>query len=149
MSVLRFLLASAGATVVAGVVLGFGFGLMTGSAAVFGPVQPSAWDPFVAPFILGVVSFLFFWPIALAHMLLVALPLYAGLVRYWPLRWWNAALAGLLIGATPSTLYIWLWAAGQNPLAVFGWRIPLFLGISGAFAGLTFWAILRGGRTVA
>lgn len=43
-------------------------------------------------------------PIALLHYALVGAPFYSMAIARWPLRWWNAALGGALVGAGPAAI---------------------------------------------
>ena len=82
---------------------------------------------------LALVILLFGFVVALLHVLLLALPAYLALRRWWRLRWWNSALAGFVIGTLPLAAMNGAW----DGLAV--------TGICGVVGGLTFWAVLRGG----
>jgi hypothetical protein len=76
---------------------------------------------------------LFGFPFALLHVLLLALPAYQVLRRWWRLRWWSSATAGFVIGILPLAIMSGAW----DGVAV--------TGICGVVGGLTFWAVLRGG----
>lgn len=57
---------------------------------------------------LGLIAFITALPVALAHMLLFALPLYAALRPRLRLTRFRAALAGFAIGAVPILFYYYL-----------------------------------------
>ena len=74
---------------------------------------------------------LFGVPLALVHVLLLALPAYLLLRRRWPVTWANSALLGLLIGALPTAAL----SGGLMPLAT--------TGACGLAGGLVFRMVLR------
>jgi hypothetical protein len=82
--------------------------------------------------LLAAVTFGF--PVALLHALLLALPAYAIVRRWWRLKWWNAAATGFLIGVLPASLLV---------TPSFG---TLMAGGGGLVGGLVFWLVLRGAR---
>lgn len=112
--------------------------------------------------ILGLAAFFLIagFVVASFHALVLGVPGYL-LLRKWPLRWWNAALAGFLIGAVPSGL-VWLdpgfetYRQGRAVLiengayTAAGWRNYLvwfaIYGAYGVAGGLAFWLVLRGRR---
>lgn len=98
------------------------------------------------------------FPIALLHVLLLGLPAYAILRERWPLRWWNAAIAGFAIGVLPFGIFTFdpsaeFLQAGQivfvegGQYTQAGWLNYLQgLAVAGAFGiagGLAFWLVLR------
>jgi len=109
------------------------------AAAVTAPIpvavafQGGLDDPFPGMLMALPLVMLFGFPLALLHVLLLALPAYQVLRRWWRLRWWNSASAGLVIGTVPLALMSGAWEG----VAV--------TGICGIAGGLTFWAVLRGG----
>ena len=80
----------------------------------------------------SIVVFLFGVPIALIAILLLALPAYLLMRRHWHVRWWNAALTGLIVGMVPGMLL----GAGTS------WE-ALQIGLAGVVGGLAFWAVVR------
>jgi hypothetical protein len=74
---------------------------------------------------------LFGVPLALLHVLLLALPAHLLLRRRWPVTWVNSALLGLLIGAVPTAVL----SGGLLPLATSG--------ACGLAGGLVFRMVLR------
>ncbi|HEX5183776.1 MAG TPA: hypothetical protein VFW19_11575 [Allosphingosinicella sp.] len=74
-------------------------------------------------------------PIALLHLLVLALPAYAVLRHYWPLSWWAASLGGFVVGAIP----IGLMSLASSPLSI---DPPMIGGLLGLSGGLAFWAVL-------
>ncbi|MGZ8362198.1 MAG: hypothetical protein ACXWUX_16905 [Allosphingosinicella sp.] len=72
-------------------------------------------------------------PIALLHVALLAVPTYL-LLRRWRLGWWQAALAGMLIGSLPTALIFSDWGSAA------------MCGLCGLVGALTFWTVIRGGR---
>ena len=81
----------------------------------------------------SIFVFLFGVPIALIAILVLALPAYLMMRRHWHVRWWNAALAGFIVGMVPGILL----GAGTS------WE-ALQVGLAGLVGGLAFWAIVRG-----
>ncbi|MBN8812418.1 hypothetical protein [Sphingomonas sp.] len=81
--------------------------------------------------------------LAFGHLVFIALPIYLVLVDRWPLRMWNAGLAGFLIGAIPMSL---LGLGGRPDLEALLSAI-LWFGGSGLVGGLAFCAV-RGGDIV-
>ncbi len=85
-------------------------------------------------------------PIALLHLFIVAAPLYSMAIGRWPLRWWNAALGGFLVGSGPfAILALMLFGGhvmrGEVP-DIAGLGIPFLIGgIPGLTGGLVFRAI--------
>ncbi len=80
----------------------------------------------------SIFVFLFGVPIALIAILVVAVPAYLLMRRHWHVRWWNAALAGFIVGMVPGVLL----GAGTSLEA-------LQVGLAGLVGGLAFWAIVR------
>lgn len=81
---------------------------------------------------IGVLALLFGIPIAGVVILILALPAYLLMRRHWHVRWWNAALAGFLIGMAPSALL-----GGGADLESLGF------GAAGLVGGLAFWGVVR------
>ena len=77
--------------------------------------------------------------LASGHMVFIALPVYLMLVDRWPLRWWNAGLAGFLIGAIPISLL----SLGGGPDAKALLSAILWFGGAGLVDGLAF-GVVRG-----
>ena len=78
-------------------------------------------------------------PIAVAHAILLGVPLYIALRGRWRLRWWNAALIGGLIGMIPATLLTFFegsFGAGVLPGIAKA-------GFGGTLGGFSFRAMLR------
>ena len=90
-------------------------------------------DPFPEMLMALPLVMLFGFPFALIHVVLLALPAYQVLRRWWRLRWWSSASAGFVIGTLPLAIMSGAW----DGVAV--------TGICGVVGGLTFWAVLRGG----
>ena len=80
----------------------------------------------------SIFVFLFGVPIALIAILVLALPAYLLMRRHWHVRWWNAALTGLIVGMVPGILL----GAGTS------WE-ALQIGLAGLVGGLAFWAVVR------
>lgn len=104
------------------------------------------WDAPGLAFPLAAVAFLYALPLALGHALLLAMPLYAllALGLGWRVQAWNAALAGFVIGALPTTVWTGLIAVGAihadlESLA----RSVLMLGGTGAIGGFVFHRMMR------
>jgi hypothetical protein len=103
---------------------------------------------------------------AVAHALLLGMPLFLGLYRLKWLKWWSCTLAGLLIAAIPIAIRSWpLRHAAPNVSAMvmrggkmvqtmvngvptlagwldYGWGILTYAAL-GALGGLSFWLIWR------
>lgn len=96
--------------------------------------------------VFGLFGFIAAIPIALAHALLIGVPLYALLALRWRAARWSAALWGFLIGALPIglRLYAPYMPSDALPGGVLadGGRALLF-GLVGAVGGLAFVCILR------
>ncbi|WP_166040493.1 hypothetical protein [Sphingosinicella sp. YJ22] len=80
----------------------------------------------------SIFVFLFGVPIALIAILILALPAYLLMRKHWHVRWWNAALTGLIVGMVPGILL----GAGTS------WE-ALQIGLAGLVGGLAFWAVVR------
>jgi hypothetical protein len=80
---------------------------------------------------LALMVMLFGFPLALLHVLLLALPAYLLLRRRWPVTWANSAVLGLLIGALPTAVL----SEGLTTLAS--------TGACGLVGGLVFRMVLR------
>ena len=108
------------------------------TAAVLAPA-PMAFDPFGGSVALEnaiellPLVMLFGVPVALLHIGFIAVPIYIALRPRYRLRWWNAALAGFLIGALPMSLL----SQAFDGMAI--------TGLCGLVGGLAFWAVLRPG----
>jgi hypothetical protein len=87
----------------------------------------------------GILLFLPMLGFAYAFTLVVAVPLYFLFRKLRWLRWWHAALVGLLVGA----LFAVLIADGSNPyhLEIYGYGQELRLLAIGFFVGALFWVI--------
>ncbi|MES2441937.1 MAG: hypothetical protein V4574_03840 [Pseudomonadota bacterium] len=91
------------------------------------------------------------WPVAFAHALVVAPPIFRPMIASGHLRWWSAPPAGALVGAGPmagmmvvSTLLGMAMGRRVDPV---NWAPSLALfAVSGAIGGLVFWAVTRGGK---
>ena len=70
-------------------------------------------------------------PVALLHILLLALPAWLVVRRRWRVGWVNSALFGVVIGTVPGALL------GSDLDALAG------LAACGMFGGLVFWLMLR------
>ena len=112
--------------------------------AIAWPVQASHLIAFT-----GLILFIAY-PIALAHALVIAVPIYAMMmIARWPVRWWNAALVGVVTGAGPIFVFAAVWRPGPLLAGDFGggWGSSLlmveFFGGCGLVGGLVFRA-LRG-----
>lgn len=90
-----------------------------------------------APLTILFYALVFGFPLAFGHALVLGLPSYLWLERRYPLRWWNAMVAGGVIGAVPMLLWIGPGSAGK------GMIVLLTVGASGAGGGLVFRAALR------
>ena len=82
---------------------------------------------------------LFALVVAFGHAVFLAFPLYLQLLDRWPLRWWNAGLAGLLIGAMPTLLLGLVLRLDLEPLL----SGVACCGASGLVGGLVF-CLVRG-----
>lgn len=99
-----------------------------------------------------VVSTIIGAPIALLHVVPIGMPVYAFTVRRWPLRWWSAALGGVLVGIVPTALValvmVSIQAASGEEAIIESMRLALWLlawfGLAGLAGGLTFWLFARG-----
>lgn len=134
-----------------GVATDAGRGLVAGTTAVF--VAAAVGVLLILVDLSGIESLalfpflmLFAVPVASVHAALIAAPLYLLLGQYWPLRWWNATLAGLVTGAVPIAAS-WMISdpAGflRDPQTTAGQ--VLGAGFCGLVGGLTFRAV-RGPR---
>ena len=74
---------------------------------------------------------LFGFPVALLHVLLLALPVYLLFRRWWHIDWWNSALAGFVIGGLPAGL-------ASSP-----WQTLAAASACGVAGGLMFWFVLK------
>ena len=81
------------------------------------------------------------FPIALLHVVFLALPAYVLVDRFWRLTWWNSSLAGLLIGGIPAALLSLPWQTS------FEWQMPGMAAACGAVGGFLFWLVLRPKQT--
>lgn len=68
--------------------------------------------------------------IAGAHAVLIGLPTYWLLSRFWPVRWWSATLGGAVVGSVPAAMMV----LPEGSLKVWDVIAPL-----GAVAGFVFW----------
>ena len=84
------------------------------------------------------LALLFGSPVALLHLLFLALPAYVVLRKYWPLCWWSAALGGFIVGAIPAGLL----ALGASDISPDAMRFSFTAGLLGLSGGLAFWAVL-------
>lgn len=89
-----------------------------------------------------VLAELFGAPAAFALALFVGYPLYRLLSRWWRLRWWNAALGGLAIGAAAYCLLEILNRSWPDSLAEIASALLAAAG-AGVAAGLAFWWFAR------
>ncbi|MDG2534272.1 hypothetical protein P6144_11475 [Sphingomonas sp. HITSZ_GF] len=121
-------LAVVAATVAGGLIFSFVIGrdLLSGLSAI----------PFVLTMALPVGM-----PIALFHVFLIGIPAYWLIGRHSRLRWWSAALAGLLVGGVPIPVLMLFGGVSNGELG----EDALFLAACGMVGGLTFWAVLRRG----
>jgi len=78
--------------------------------------------------------------IALVHAVVLGLPAYFLLRPLWRAGWAVAAIAGFVIGALPTALFI-LPSVG---LTNGGLWTPLLAGLCGFLGGSTFYAVIRG-----
>lgn len=128
-----------------------GRSLLAGITAIFAAATAGilAFALFTHQVDLGAVPFMlvFAVPIAVLHCVFLAAPLYTVMVDRWPLRWWNAGLAGFVIGAIPLPFFM---------ATLSGWEVEhlaelplliLWFGGSGLAGGLAFRAV-RGPRPV-
>lgn len=95
---------------------------------------PALESPGLFVFVLGMAL-----AIASLHAACIAAPCYLFLIRRAPLRWWNAALAGLLIGAIPTMLLFAVMVGNWAEIV----PVAASNGVFGLLGGLTFRA-LRG-----
>jgi len=84
------------------------------------------------------LSLLFGLPIALLHLLVLALPAYLVLREYWSLSWWAAALGGFVVGAIP----VGLLALGTVDPSSDAVTLSFGGGLLGLSGGVAFWAVL-------
>ncbi|MCW3837047.1 hypothetical protein ACFQ1E_13190 [Sphingomonas canadensis] len=96
------------------------------------------------------LAVLFGSPVAMLHLLLLALPAYLLLRQRWRIRWWSAALAGAIIAVMPAAVISLVPdALSASSLAEFigraYWSVqPLpALGLAGIAGGLVFWSFVR------
>ena len=78
---------------------------------------------------MPILMFGFF--VALIHVIVLAGPAYLLIRLRWPLTWWNASIAGALIGGLPAGLLLESLEVG------------LATGCGGVAGGLAFWFALR------
>ncbi len=78
--------------------------------------------------------------IASLHMLLIGLPAYLVMRRYWAIDWGHAVLAGAVIGAAPITLWAWASWGGDGGPIFSGWT--LVLALLGMLGGAAFRAVI-------
>ena len=78
--------------------------------------------------------------IAFLHAALIGGTAYIFLIDRWPVRWGNAALTGMLIGAVPAGLFF-LAVAIMTPESRYGFEPVLFCGFCGLVGGLVFRAV--------
>ena len=89
---------------------------------------------------LLVMTLLVAMPIAAAHALVLGLPSYLLLRRWWRLRWWSAALGGFVVAVVPAGL---LGVLAANDISLTAVRELAGFGLFGLAGGLAFWAVLR------
>jgi hypothetical protein len=97
---------------------------------------------------LSVLVLCYAYPIALAHALIIAAPIYAVMmIARWPVRWWNAALVAVVTGAGPIFAFAAVWLPGPLLAGDFdgGWGSSLLMvefgGGCGLVGGLVFRAV--------
>ena len=103
-------------------------------AAAAAPVPVGLWAAAVSPtgglslfipiMMIGIV-------VALIHVIVLAAPAYLLVRLRWPVTWWNASIAGVLIGGMPAGLLLESLEAGLTTAA------------AGVAGGLAFWFALR------
>lgn len=77
--------------------------------------------------------------VATLHYLLLGLPLSLLVIRYDQVRWWNAGLAGLLVGGLPLPLLILCANADLDGLALASMApVFFFLSAAGLAGGIAF-----------
>ncbi|NYT43152.1 hypothetical protein HZY97_20425 [Sphingomonas sp. R-74633] len=106
-------------------------------SAAIGALAFGLWINVADVLALGLLWILLATPVALAHCVFIAAPLYAVLIERWPLRWWNAGLVGFGIGAIP--IPFWVATTGANPFDLL--MTTLWFGVSGLAGGLAFRAV--------
>lgn len=116
------------------VILGFLVAAFAAVAATAVLIASNAGSDMTVEGVLGfsIFVFLFGVPIALIAIVALALPAYLLMRRHWHVRWWNAALTGLIVGMVPGMLL----GAGTS------WE-ALQIGLAGLAGGLAFWAVVR------
>lgn len=109
---------------------------------------------------LGGISFVFL--IALAHAVVLGLPIYLISSRKRKLTWFISTFAGFVIGSIPAAILLFPYTPNRNRNAysngeatiidgiptLYGWFeyatvIFLYFGLHGAIGGFTFWLILK------
>jgi hypothetical protein len=120
-------------------------------ARIAGAVLASSLAPALVFFAVGggyVGFFAIAFAVALAHTILLGLPLYALLRVSDRVNAASAAVGGLGVGAIPIGILYWPWApsAGHWQQWVFSMS---YFGAFGLVGGLAFWAVLRITRPMA
>ena len=80
----------------------------------------------------GIFAFLFGVPIALLAIFVLAVPVYLLMRPRWHVRWWNAALTGVIVGGIAGAVL-----GGSDAMTA------VMMGVAGLAGGLAFWLVVR------